>query len=175
MRPLRFDPEEARRLLARSDGPREVVLRSPTYMPERAPEFARFMCEAWNAVGFDTRVEIAEDRPQYARDIGEKRMGDAAIFDSSPHSTFRVLDDKISGLSRAVWWQGVSDPQVDTGFDAARHLTDTAARASAYGGLLRRLQEAPPWAYLFHPVLCLAHVPELQGLSLDHKGILRIA
>lgn len=173
--PLRFDPDEARRLLELSQGPREVVLRSPTYMPERAPEFARFMAEAWDAVGFETRIEIAEDRPQYARDIGEKRMGDAAIFDSSPHSTFRVLDDKISGLSRAVWWQGVCDPQVDAGFDAARHLTNCQARASAYGGLLRRLQEAPPWAYLFHPVLCLAHAPALQGLSLDHKGILRIA
>ena len=173
--PLRFDPDAARRVLALSQGPREVVLRSPTYMPERAPEVARFMAEAWNAVGFETRVEIAEDRPQYARDIGEKRMGDAAIFDSSPHSSFRVLDDKISGLSRAVWWQGVSDPEVDAGFEAARHLTDTAARAGAYGGLLRRLHEAPPWAYLFHPVLCLAHDPALQGLSLDHKGILRIA
>ncbi|PJE30931.1 peptide/nickel transport system substrate-binding protein [Pseudooceanicola antarcticus] len=173
--PLRYDPEEARRLLALSEGPREVVLRSPTYMPEGAPEIARFMAEAWNAIGFETRVEIAEDRPQYARDIGEKRMGDAAIFDSSPHSTFRVLDDKISSLSRAVWWQGVSDAQVDAGFDAARHLTDTTERATAYGRLLRRLQAAPPWAYLFHPVLCLAHVPALQGLSLDHKGILRIA
>ncbi|MCT4372749.1 hypothetical protein CLG85_021550 [Yangia mangrovi] len=172
--PLRFDPEEARRLLAQSQGPREVVLRSPTYMPERAPEIADFMAKAWDAIGFETRIEIAEDRPQYARDIGEKRMGDAAIFDSSPHSSFRVLDDKISGLSRAVWWQGVRDPEVDAGFDAARHLTDTAARADAYGALLRRLQAAPPWAYLFHPVLCLTHVPALQGLSLDHKGILRI-
>lgn len=173
--PLRHDPDEARRLLALSEAPREVVLRSPTYMPERAPEIAQFMAEAWNAVGFETRIEIAQDRPQYARDIGEKRMGDAAIFDSSPHSTFRVLDDKISGLSRAVWWQGVSLPRVDAGFDAARHLVDTGARAGAYGTLLRALQVSPPWAYLFHPVLCLAHHPALDGLSLDHKGILRIA
>ena len=173
--PLAHDPEEARRLLGTAGGPREVVLRSPTYMPERAPEVAAFIAEAWRDVGFETRVEIAEDRPQYARDIGEKRMGDAAIFDSSPHSTFRVLDDKISGLSRAVWWQGVSDPRVDAGFDAARHLTDPAARAGAYGALLRRLQEAPPWLYLFHPVFCLAHDPALRGLTLDHKGILRLS
>ncbi|WP_323769777.1 ABC transporter substrate-binding protein [Antarctobacter sp.] len=173
--PMGHAPDEARRLLAASQAPREVVLRSPTYMPERAPEIARFLAEAWNAVGFETRVEIAEDRPQYARDIGEKKMGDVAIFDSSPHSTFRVLDDKISASSRAVWWQGVEDQQVDAGFDAARHITDNDARARAYGTILRRLQTAPPWVYLFHPVLCLAHAPALQGLSLDHKGILRIA
>jgi peptide/nickel transport system substrate-binding protein len=173
--PLRHDRDAARRLLDHAGGPREVVLRSPTYMPERAPEIAGFIAEAWRNVGFEPRIEIAEDRPQYARDIGEKHIGDAAIFDSSPHSTFRILDDKISSLSRAVWWQGVSDPQIDAGFDSARHLTDPAERAGAYGGLLRRLQTAPPWVYLFHPVLCLAHVPGLEGLRLDHKGILRIA
>lgn len=173
--PIRHDPEAARRLLAQSQAPRAVVLRSPIHMPERAPDIARFMAEAWNAVGFDTSIELAEDRPLYARELGAKQMGDAAIFDSSPHSTFRVLDDKISGISRAVWWQGVADAAVDDGFAAARHLTDDRARAAAYGGLLRRLQDAPPWAYLFHPVLCVAHAPGLAGLSLDHKGILRIA
>ncbi|OCX58116.1 hypothetical protein BFP70_18810 [Thioclava sp. SK-1] len=173
--PLRYDPGAACDLLVQSDAPRKVVLRTPTYMPERAPQCADFIAQAWNAVGFDTRVECAQDRPQYARDIGEKRMGDAAIFDSSPHSTFRVLDDKISGVSRAVWWQGVTNPSVDAGFDAARHITDTAARAAAYGGVLRQLHHAPPWAYLFHPVLCLAYVPGMHPLRLDHKGILQIA
>jgi len=173
--PLRHDPQEARRLLAATDGPRDIVLRTPTHMPERAPEIAQFMAQAWNDVGFETRIDLAEDRPQYARDLGQKQMGDAAIFDSSPHSTFRVLDDKISSLSRAVWWQGVTDSSVDTAFDTARHLSDDTARAGAYGAVLARLQASPPWVYLVHPVLCLAHAPEVQGLSLDHKGILRIA
>ena len=102
-------------------------------------------------------------------------MGDAAIFDSSPHSTFRVLDDKISGDSRAVWWQGVTDAEADAAFATARHITDTDARAQAYGALLAHLHAAPPWAYLFHPVLRLGHVVGLTGLTLDHKGILRIA
>ncbi|MDO6732629.1 ABC transporter substrate-binding protein [Marinovum sp. 2_MG-2023] len=172
--PLRHDPDTARRLLDRAQGPRQITLRSPTYMPERAPEMARFMADAWNDVGFETRIEIAEDRPQYARDIGEKQMGDAAIFDSSPHSTFRVLDDKISAISRAVWWQGVTNDAVDKGFEQARHILDLPTRARAYGTILRQLQDAPPWVYLFHPVLCLAHVPALTGLHLDHKGIMRI-
>ena len=173
--PLTYDPQEARRLLAECDGPRDVLLRAPTYMPERAPEIAHFMAEAWDAVGFNTKVDLAADRPKYAREIGQKQMGDAAIFDSSPHSTFRVLDDKISSQSRAVWWQGVASPEVDAAFDTARHLINNTARASAYGSALAQLQAAPPWAYLFHPILCLAHRPELEGFSLDHKGILRIA
>jgi len=172
---LTYDPEGARCLLETSGASRDVVLRTPTYMPERAPEIAQLMADAWNAVGFNTRIEIAEDRPQYARDLGEKQMGDAAIFDSSPHSTFRVLDDKISSLTRGIWWQGVADQQVDADFNAARHENDDTRRAQTYGQVLHRLQAAPPWAYLFHPVLCLAHHPTLNGLSLDHKGILRIA
>ncbi|MGY9012650.1 MAG: hypothetical protein ACKVLN_10770, partial [Rhodobacterales bacterium] len=66
-------------------------------------------------------------------------------------------------------------PEVDAAFDMARHLINNTARASAYGSALAQLQAAPPWAYLFHPIFCLAHRPELEGFSLDHKGILRIA
>lgn len=172
---VRHDPAEARALVAASAGPRDVVLRTPEYMPERAPEIAAFVAGAWRDIGLTVTVDIATDRPAYARDLGEKRMGDAAIFDSSPHSTFRVLDDKISGDSRAVWWQGVTDPEADRLFARARTTADPTARARAYGATLARLQAAPPWLYLFHPVECAAHAPGVTGLSLDHKGILRIA
>ena len=172
--PLRHDPEAARALLDRSGAPRDIVLRTPLQMPARAPEIARFVGRALEDIGFRVSIDYAADRPAYARELGEKKMGDLAIFDSSPHSTFRVLDDKISSRSRAVWWQGVEDPVADRLFETARRTLPDARREAAYGKALRHLSVTPPWLYLFNPIECMAHVPGLDGLALDPKGILRI-
>ncbi|MBB4122595.1 ABC transporter substrate-binding protein [Martelella radicis] len=170
-----FDPEGAARLVGESSEKREIVLRTPLYMPERAPETAAFIRDCLQAVGFSVSIDIAEDRPGYARELGEKRTGDLAIFDSSPHSTFRVLDDKISSRSRAVWWQGVEDPLVDALFEEARRSVDPQTRTGLYGGILAHLGANPHWLYLYHPIDCMARKPGLEGFSLDPKGILRVA
>ena len=86
-----------------------------------------------------------------------------------------MLDDKISSRSRGIWWQGLVDDTADTLFETARRIPDPEARAAAYGATLRHLHHAPHWLSLFHPVECMAHHPDLRGLSLDPKGILRIA
>ena len=170
-----FDPTRAAALLKTVGGPREITLRSPLYMPQRAPNIAAFLAYSLAEVGFKVTQEIAADRPGYAKEVGEKYIGDLAIFDSSPHSSFRVLDDKISSLSRGVWWQGIEDARADALFETARREILVKQRALAYGALLRHLHEAPHWLYLFHPIEVLAHSDAICGLSLDAKGILRIA
>lgn len=173
--PHRPDLERARALVRAAGAIRPVVLRTPLYMPERAPAIADFIARALNAVGFSVEVQPAHDRPQYARELGQKQMGDIAIFDSSPHSTFRVLDDKISSRSRGIWWQGVIDDTADSLFETARRMPDPATRAKAYGKVLHHLHHAPHWLSLFHTVDCMAHHPDLTGLQLDPKGIIRFA
>ena len=69
--------------------------------------------------------------------------GDMAIFDSSPHSTFRVLDDKISSVNRAVWWQGYQDEEAERLIAAANRAVADDDREAAYGAVLRRLSAAP--------------------------------
>ena len=116
-----FDPARAAALLDTAGGPREITLRAPLYMPERAPDIAAFLAHSLSDIGFQVTVETATDRPGYARELGEKHTGDLAIFDSSPHSSFRVLDDKISSRSRAIWWQGVEDALADALWLGVRH------------------------------------------------------
>ena len=169
-----FDPARAAALLDTAGGPREITLRTPLYMPERAPDIAAFLAHSLSDIGFQVTIDTATDRPGYARELGEKRTGDLAIFDSSPHSSFRVLDDKISSRSRAIWWQGVEDALADALFETARRTVPLEPRAQAYGAVLRHLHEAPHWLYLFHPIEALAQSVNLEGLSLDPKGILRI-
>jgi peptide/nickel transport system substrate-binding protein len=169
-----FDPARARSLLDAIGGPRDLLLRTPTHLPERAPEISRFVAAALGQVGFDVTVETETDRPEYARQVGRKRIGDLAIFDSSPHSTFRVLDDKISSASRGVWWQGYHDDEVQALIATANAAVEGAAREAAYAACLARLRANPPWLYLAHPIALTAVRPDAPALALAPNGTLTI-
>jgi peptide/nickel transport system substrate-binding protein len=172
--PLPFDPDRARALLDAADGSRDILLRTPTHMPERSPEISRFVAASLERIGLRVTIETETDRPEYARQVGRKRIGDLAIFDSSPHSTFRVLDDKISSAQRAVWWQGYHDDEVQTLIAAANAAVEDDARETAYAACLRRLRDNPPWLYIAHPVALAASRPDAPPLALDAKGTLAI-
>ena len=172
--PLPYAPDAAKRLLDASGVSGELLLRTPDHMPERAPGIAIAIAAALDSVGFRTQMEMQHDRPQYAREVGRKQMGDVALFDSSPHSTFRVLDDKISSVSQGVWWQGYHDTEVERLIAQARHTVSAPDRAAVYGKCLARLNLMPPWLYLVHPVLVCAWRHGRGSFSLDHRGILRI-
>lgn len=172
--PFPHDPARARALLDEAGGSDRILLRTPTYMPERAPEISAFVAQSLREAGLTVDVETEPDRPEYARQIGRKEMGDMAIFDSSPHSTYRILNDKISASTRAVWWQGFEDSETETLIAAANNAVTDEARESAYGRTLRRLHDNPPWLYVIHPVEVFAARKDVAGLSIDNKGTLVI-
>jgi peptide/nickel transport system substrate-binding protein len=172
--PIPHDSGRARALVDAAGGPRDLLLRTPTHMPERSPEISRFVAAALERIGFRVTIETETDRPEYARQVGRKRIGDLAIFDSSPHSSFRVLDDKISSVQRAVWWQGYHDDETQMLIAAANAAVAPEAREAAYAACLRRLRENPPWLYIAHPVALSAARPDAPPLALDAKGTLAI-
>ncbi|MEO3474708.1 ABC transporter substrate-binding protein [Roseomonas sp. CAU 1739] len=172
--PIPYNPDAARRLFdeARADG--EIVLRTPLHMPERAPAITQMVAHDLGRAGLAPRIQTEADRPGYARQVGQGQIGDMAIFDSSPHSTFRVLNDKISSSVRGQWWQGHDDPELEPMIAAATRTMDDAARAEAYGACLRRLHDNPPWLYLFHPIEVVAQQPGTVPIALDHRGVLTL-
>lgn len=173
--PIPYDPAKARRLLEGVDTSTPIILRTPTYMPERAEATTQFVARSLEAVGLKVIVEVEKDRAAFARQVGlEKRIGDLALFDSSPHSTFRVLDDKISSATRAVWWQGYKDTEADRLIKVANESVENEDRHKAYQGALERLRENPPWLYLCHPVEVFGARLGLKGLSINCKGVLEI-
>ncbi|KAK1517639.1 serine/threonine protein kinase [Colletotrichum costaricense] len=94
-----YDPDRARDLLKDFDKGTHLVLRTPVYMPEHAQKISKFVASSLEAVGFQVEIKVETNRPEYARQIGlKKEIGSLALFDSTPNSTFRVLDDKISIL-----------------------------------------------------------------------------
>lgn len=174
--PIAFDPDKAKRLFehAARGHTGELLLRTPTFMPEKSHEITAMVQQMLARVGVPSRIEVQPDRPEYAREIGRKQMGDVAIFDSSPHSTYRILDDKISSRTRAVWWQGHDDAELEPLITAASHAVEESERALAYGRCLARLNANPPWLYLFHPVEVCAARHGLRALTLNAKGVLAL-
>jgi peptide/nickel transport system substrate-binding protein len=173
--PIAYDPDAAKRLLDGLSGEDEIVLRSPLVMPEKAPEFSAAIRDDLERIGLRVRLDLQPDRPEYAREIGRKQMGEVAVFDSSPHTTFRVLNDKISSAVKGIWWQGHDDPVLEPMIARANHALALPERQAAYGRCLARLNHNPPWLYLVHPIEVFAARTGVQGLTLDHKGVLRLA
>jgi len=172
--PIPFDPEQAKRLFEAAGVAGPIVLRTPLTLPEKAREITQAVADALGRVGVATRIEEQPDRPEYAREVGRKVIGDVAIFDSSPHSTFRVLDDKVSSANQAVWWQGYHDDEVQRLIAAANRSVADEAREAAYGAALRQLRKNPPWLYLWYPVEVFAARPGAGRFTLEGTGILRV-
>jgi len=175
VQPWPYDPVQARALLAQCEGADQVcLLRTPLTMPHKSLEISRWVQRDLEAVGLHVQLEVQKDRPEYAREIGRKQMGDLAIFDSSPHSTYRILNDKISSQTQAVWWQGYTDSVMEDLINRASHAVTSFARERAYGECLRHLHYHPPWLYMCHPIEVLGLRLGVKGMQLDPKGVIQI-
>lgn len=172
--PIPFNPDKARDLLAPLNTHDPIVLRTPTYMPEHAQKIAHFVASSLRAVGLTVSIQVEPNRPEYARSIGlRKQIGDLALFDSTPNSTFRVLDDKISSESRNTWWLGYHDDAVQELIRGARSTVEDGARREAYARCLERLRENPPWLYVAHPDVVWVARPGVE-VSIGRSGVLTL-
>ena len=173
LRPHGCDPERAKELFDACDMPEELVLRTPLVIPDRAPQVAEMIQGQLSRIGIRVRIEEETDRPKYALDTSQKRIGHMSLFDSSPLSTYRVLQEKISSQTQGLWWQGVKDSKADQLISAAHLSIDNFKRREAYSRCLSWLHENPHWLYLYHPVKLFAHRTELSGIDMDHAGLIR--
>lgn len=172
--PIPYDPDAARRLLAGCDISSPLLIRTPEHMPEKAREISAAVAADLARIGLDARIEVQPDRPEYARQVGRKQIGDMAIFDSTPHSTYRVLNDKASSAVSGIWWQGHDDPALEAMIAEANLAVADEARELAYCRCLVRLHRNPPWLYLFHPIEVAGLQRGTTGVTLDGKGVLVI-
>ncbi|MYH62800.1 MAG: hypothetical protein F4148_13955 [Caldilineaceae bacterium SB0675_bin_29] len=174
LRPHGYDPARAQKLFDACDMPDELLLRTPLVIPDRAPQVAALIKEQLARIGIPVRIEEETDRPKYAMDTSQKRIGHIALFDSSPLSTYRVLQEKISSQTQGLWWQGVEDSKADRLIDAAHLTIDNGRRRETYSRCLSWLHDNPHWLYLYHPIKLFAHRPNLSGIDMDHAGLLRL-
>ncbi|BCS17497.1 uncharacterized protein APUU_10325S [Aspergillus puulaauensis] len=175
LQPIPYDPKRARSLLKNLGTGTPIIFRTPEWMPEHAVKISRFVAASLEAVGFTVSIEIETNRPEYARSIGlRKQIGDLALFDSTPNSTFRVLDDKVSSEARNTWWLGYHDEEVQRLFGDAKRKIHYEERARAYAKCLRRVQEDPPWLFVAHPDVVWASALDV-AVDIGPSGILSLA
>jgi peptide/nickel transport system substrate-binding protein len=153
--PYPHDPDKAKSLLAEAghaDGI-QLVLDVPTTLPDEATVLAQQMARQFAEVGINTEVREFTDRPAYAEMVRDKQMDDAACFDSSPLSTYRILREKLHSGIAGPWWQGYANPAVDTLLDKARATCDEDQRRDLYRQVCRIVHDDAPWIFLYNPTL----------------------
>lgn len=171
--PYPHDPDKARSLLAEAGHPDgiQLVLDVPTTLPDEATALAQHMAKQFAQVGIITEVREFTDRPAYAEMVRDKQMDDAACFDSSPLSTYRILREKLHSGVAGPWWQGYTNPAVDTLLDKARATCDDDHRRDLYRQVYRFVHDDAPWIFLYNPTLfwgvgphARTFVPRIEGL-----------
>lgn len=129
----------------------EITVDIPTSLPDEAPALAAGMAEQWERIGVHAVVRQHENREQYAETVRSKAIGDAACFDSSPLSSFRVLREKLHSGIAGPWWQGYANREVDALLDRAAATVDFSARQAIYRQAYRMIHEDAPWLFLYQP------------------------
>ena len=148
-----YDPDKARSLLAEAgyeDG-LTLVFDIPSTMPDEAPELARMMVEQYSRVGITLEIVEHQDRAAYSEMVREKRINDAAAFDSSPRSTYRVLREKIHSGLRGPWWEGYDNQEVNSLIEKAQATFFDNERQTIYRQIYTLVRDDAPWIFLYRP------------------------
>ncbi len=173
---LRQDLAAAMRLLAEAGhgGGLELAVDCPTRLPDEAEALTAALARQLAAVGVGLAVTVHDDRVAYANRVRLKGIGDMAVFDSSPMSTFRVLAEKIDSRFAGSWWQGYRNPAVEALIDRGRATPDAAAREGVYREAYRLLQQDPPWLYLYNHTRRIALATMPPGFAMPDDGVLDV-
>jgi len=147
------DPDMARRLLTEAgyeDG-LTLVFDIPSAMPDEAPALALMMAEQYSRVGITLEIVEHSDRAAYSEMVRAKSINDAAAFDSSPRSTYRVLREKLHSGLRGPWWEGYDNEEVNALIEEAQATVDNAERQAIYRRIYTFVHDDAPWIFLYRP------------------------
>jgi len=172
--PYTYDPDRARSLLAEAGYPDGLTLTFdiPQVMPDEMPELARMMVEQYGEVGITVNVVEHEDRSGYSQMVREKRINDAAGFDSSPRSTYRVLREKIHSGLRGPWWEGYENEEVDALIEEAQATVSDTDRQATYRRIYSIIRDDAPWIFLYNPTLYWGVGPTMMDWEPRADGLL---
>jgi peptide/nickel transport system substrate-binding protein len=168
--PYGFDPDRAQSLLELSGAEPVITLDVPARLPDESRHLAAALTDMWAQAGIHVSTRVHEDRPAYALRVRDGHIKDAACFDSSPSSTFRILWEKFHSGHRGPWWQGYTNPKLDALVDRARATPDVAARGRLYRQAFHMLHVDAPWVFLYSPSRIFSVSPELSGWKPSADG-----
>lgn len=176
LEPYAYDPDRSRALLhaANADGVR-VRFDVPTVLPDEAERLGEMLADQYARIGIELDLERHTDRPAYAERVRDGRIHDAACFDSTPVSTYRLFREKFHGGVQGTWWLGHDDPSFDALVDEAAGTPDVERRAASYRRAAAMLHRNAPWIFLYAPRWGWAISPAAAGWSPSPEGWIDVA
>ncbi len=154
------------------DGGLALTVDCPTRLPDEAVALTQAVAAQLAPFGIRLDIRYHDDRVAYAERVRAKAIGDMCVFDSSPMSVFRVLNEKIDSRWQGAWWQGYANAKVEALLDRGRRAVDERAREALYAAAFRALRDDPPWLYLYNRVRAAAFAPAAQGWTIRQDGVL---
>lgn len=151
-----------------------IVLDVPTSLPDEAPDLACQMAEHFAKIHVTAEVKEFPDRQSYAEMARRKEIDDAACFDSTPLSTYRVLREKLHSGFRGPWWQGYANPDVNAFIDKAQATADVEQRRQLYRHAYRIIRDDAPWIFLYTPTHFWGVGPQAYGWKPRLGGLIAI-
>jgi peptide/nickel transport system substrate-binding protein len=117
-------------------------------------------------------IVVHQDRAAYSEMVRAKEIHDAAAFDSSPRSTFRVLREKIHSGLRGPWWEGYENQTVDSLIAEAQATVDDEERQGIYMEIYGIIRDDAPWIFLYRPTRFWGVGPGLSEWTPRADGLL---
>lgn len=171
--PYDYHPELALRLLkeAKSEG-LELCFDIPQVLPDEAPALAELLVEQLKHIGISLSVISHSDRPAYALMVRDKQIHDAACFDSSPHSSFRLFNEKFRSDKPGIWWLGYQHEGFNQLLDKAQTTVLLKQRQQLYQNAAQILHDDPPWLYLYNSDNTWSSGPRALGWKPSPDGLI---
>jgi peptide/nickel transport system substrate-binding protein len=178
VRPLPFDPGEARRLLdeagwtdADRDGVRErggrafeFTLLTSAGAQALAEQIAAWLQHGWAAIGVRARIERIEWNAFRERRDAHRFEAATTAFSFTPSpDQFELYHSSASSWGNN--YGSFADSEVDQLLETGRTAKDPAERRAIYYRLQRRLLEQQPIGWLWHFATPLLHDARLQGVA----------
>jgi peptide/nickel transport system substrate-binding protein len=169
-----YDPEKAKSLLVEAGYGEglELLFDIPAAMPDEAPELARLMTEQLARVGISLETVTHMDRAAYSEMVRAKRINDAACFDSSPRSTYRVLREKLHSGLKGPWWEGYHNEEVNALIGEAEATVSVPERQAIYRRIYTMVTDDAPWIFLYSPTRYWGVGPTIQDWEPRADGLL---
>ncbi|MDX1820344.1 MAG: ABC transporter substrate-binding protein [Paracoccaceae bacterium] len=172
-----LDRDTARRLLAEAGYADGLTLDvdCPTRLPDEAERLTAALAAQLAQVGITLKVFVHPAREDYAHMVRRKEIRDMCVFDSSPMSTYRVLYEKIDSRIAGSWWEGYTNPAVETLIDQGRVTTDRTKRAAIWRKAYRLLQDDPAWLTLYNPLRVIGLAGTHPDFAMPADGVIDAA
>ena len=149
------NPEKAKKMLkeAGHGGGLKLVMNKQYGEKYHNTKISKNLRKQFALIGVDVEIVTYPDHSPgaYSDFVKSKQIDDLAWFDSSPLSSYRVCREKLHSGYKGAWWEGYSNPIVDSLVHEIERTIDPVRKEELFKSIYKETWEDPPWLYMYRP------------------------